>query len=122
MERPTIKFTENYNQKLLCPYFTTVRKHDPEIYEKGRSYVIEFRQFGFLAQCLDLKTITPKAFNDFLCYLDAGMSPTRFHEFMTQVYGAIEGQQFDFLLLHRTGPVMSRTGGPSYLQFQDDCL
>jgi len=108
-DRPVIKFSQNWNGKLYCPHFTTVRLHNPEKYEKGRSYQVEFKQFGFLALCLDLKIIKAGSFNDFIAYLDAGVSATKFRSIMQSMYGPItDDRLFDLLLLQRTGPITPR--------------
>lgn len=116
-ERPVIKFSQNWNGKLYCPHFTTVRLHNPEKYEKGRSYQVEFRQFGFVAHCLDLKTIPAKSFNDFIAYLDAGMSVLKFQSLLKNMYGPIAPDHlFDLLLLNRTGPIIPRNPDSLFAQ------
>ncbi|MBE7439082.1 MAG: hypothetical protein HS115_11545 [Spirochaetales bacterium] len=114
--RTVIKFSTNWNSKLLCPNFTTVRLHNAK-YERGRSYQIEFKQFGFVAHCLDLKTIKASSFNDFISYLDAGMSATKFRSLMQSMYGLItDDRLFDLLLLQRTGPITPRNPDSLFAQ------
>ncbi|MDW8345325.1 MAG: hypothetical protein RML94_00105 [Bacteroidia bacterium] len=70
-----ITFTKNWNQKLQCDYFTTIRRYPKKI---GQTYNIYLQDtFLFEAVVIDCQPITLNQLTHktYLCYLDTGMSP-----------------------------------------------
>jgi hypothetical protein len=69
-----IKFSQNWNNKLDCNYFTTIRLLSKK-YQIGETYeIVENEVTKLNATALDVIAIKTDSLNDFICYLDTGYS------------------------------------------------
>jgi hypothetical protein len=101
-----IKFSFNWNYKLDCGAFTTIRLHNPSKYVVGKLYGIELK--GSLqkhpARILDIRTLYLKDMNEWMTQLDMGYGLDQGRETIRTMYknvvrGNIEQTRFDFMLL-----------------------
>lgn len=79
-----IKFSTNWNNKLDCTYFTTLRISDK--YASKKIILIEFKgkyKVCDLVECRKLNTIL---LNDFMCYLDAGYNRDQTVKILENMY------------------------------------
>ena len=99
----TLDFTYNWNNKLDCPAFTTLRLHNPSRYAVGKTFDVYLKKkFVRQAQIIALKTLTLPQVNEFIARLDSGYDLERFHTLVCTMYKKIpnlDSQPFDLLLL-----------------------
>lgn len=70
---PEIAFTTNWNQKLFCSAFTTIRLQNPKKFVVGRVYKIVLKgKIHSVARCHAIHKIEFNQLTDSLCYLDTG--------------------------------------------------
>lgn len=68
-----LKFGYNWNNKLSSHAFTTLRLHNPNKYQMGRTFdVILKDKFLKRAKIKDIRNIHLNEVNDFVSYLDTG--------------------------------------------------
>lgn len=99
--RKTIKFYKNWNNKLKCQYFTTVRP-DWDYYVKGDEYGIMLNgQFQFIGKILSIRRFYLKDLNDYIAYLDAGMDAVDLTAHIKRMYPAKDftTEKLSFLLI-----------------------
>lgn len=107
MSKDIINFSTNWNNKVACNYFTTIRLKNCKKYEIGKTYEIHL-QGKFLKHALieDIKTIKLADVNEFIGGLDTGYSAHETKEIMKRMYGNkvqdINTQPFYFILLKTT--------------------
>jgi hypothetical protein len=65
-----IKFSTNWNNKLDCNYFTTLRISDK--YANKKIILIEFKGKYRVCDLVECRKLNTLLLNDFMCYLDAG--------------------------------------------------
>ncbi len=98
-----ISFSSNWNNKLQCQSFTTIRLFCPAKYEIGNSYQIFLNgQLVKSATIFDIKNFYLKDISNYISYLDANLSPEEFKLLMIKFYGKkcnIDTQLFSFILL-----------------------
>jgi hypothetical protein len=73
----TTKFTCNWNKKLGCDFFTTLRLHNPEKYLPGNKHKILLQENGVwrdygMAEVVSVRILRLHQFNEFICGLDSG--------------------------------------------------
>ena len=75
MPEPTINFTHNWNSKLFCKCFTTIRLKNDYKYQVGRTYHIQLGGKdigpGVIAAISDFKL---SGLNNFMAQIDTGYS------------------------------------------------
>ncbi|WP_316828097.1 hypothetical protein [Pedobacter miscanthi] len=100
-----INFNENWNGKLLCNCFTTIRLFDVK-YELGGIYDIALKdKVSGPAEIVFLKEITLNQITVAMAYTDIGYSPTQAREMIKQFYPSvpdIENAKFIYIVLKRT--------------------
>ena len=68
-----LKFSYNWNRKLDCNAFTTLRLARPGYYAEGQDYYVKLKeQDRGLATLQRIKTLRLAQLNDFIAYLDTG--------------------------------------------------
>lgn len=86
-----IRFSYNWNNKLSCKAFTTLRLDSPK-YEAGKVYDIYLEEKGkelnYLgrAKCVDKKTMYTTSINDFIAYLDTGYNADECRKIIARMY------------------------------------
>ncbi|WP_026994680.1 hypothetical protein [Flectobacillus major] len=70
---PILNFAQNFNNKLDCPYFTTIRLNTPK-YKIGVVFDIELQDTIIKkAEVLDIRILTLDTLDEWTCLLDAGL-------------------------------------------------
>ena len=69
------KFSVNYNKKINCDYFTTLRLANPYKYKVGVKHKIKLHERGVIrdygtAEIIEVKTIRMHQLNTYICGLD----------------------------------------------------
>lgn len=98
-----INFSYNWNEKLNCNAFTTVRLENHKKYNVGSIYEIHLKN-QLVKKCLiqDIKILKQSQFNQFIAYLDTGYSLGEFHKVIERMYPHIKknpNQKFMLILL-----------------------
>lgn len=101
-----IKFTYNWNNKLGCKAFTTIRLHNPGKYRVGENYEIylkdgnEWKYLG-VAECKAIRTFRKSKINEFVAFLDTGYPSNACHKIISRMYKRLpeEDPQMDLILL-----------------------
>lgn len=105
MDKQRLEFEQNWNNKLNCNSFTTIRLHDP------RKYCIDAVMSVYLkgiwkgdAKVIDVKTISLDQMNNYISLLDLGLCPDKAKEtirslYKKQPYVNWQTQQLDLVLL-----------------------
>lgn len=107
MNNPVINFSHNWNGKLYCKWFTTLRPHNPHAYIVGQRYDIrlEGRDIG-PGTIRDIKLVTLAQITPYMAALDAGMGLAEFKALIYNWYKNRgynwQTQEFDFMLIQQT--------------------
>jgi hypothetical protein len=100
-----INFNENWNGKLLCNCFTTIRLFDDK-YRLGGIYDIALKgKISGPAEIVFLKEINLSQITTAMAYVDIGYSATQAKEMLKQFYQTIpeiENAKFLYIVLKRT--------------------
>ena len=103
-----IIFSTNWNHKLSCKVFSTVRLSNHNRYKLNEVYnIIEKRnastEVRFQAQIIHIMSMMLKEIPEWLCYLDTGYGSTDFYNIVKKIYKNsnidINTCLFDVLLL-----------------------
>lgn len=98
----TIKFSTNWNNKLNCTAFTTLRPANPGKYAVGDKYEIECPKkiASFTAEIMAITIVKLDTLNPFISYLDTGYSVDEVKEILHKMYkGKVE--KFYLILLKK---------------------
>lgn len=102
-----IRFSYNWNNKLNCKFFTTLRRFNQEKYQAGEIYHIILKSrdrwvtdFG-RAVAVDIKTIKGDNLNEFICGLDTGYSVEEAKGILKRMYkqDSVDDMLFNLILL-----------------------
>lgn len=102
-----IRFSYNWNNKLNCKLFTTLRRFNQEKYQAGEIYHIILKNrdrwvtdFG-RAVAVDVKAIKGADLNEFICGLDTGYSVKETKVILCRMYksDSVEKMLFSLILL-----------------------
>ena len=99
----TINFSYNWNNKLDCKSFTTLRLSNRNKYKIGETYSVSIKnQIKKNVVIIDIKTIWLHEINDFIAYLDTGYSKEECINIIKKMYKSVDfkKKQFDFILLN----------------------
>lgn len=102
-----IKFSKNWNNKLDCDYYTTIRVWNPNKYQVNENYEIILNdKIKHVATIVDVKKIFFKDINNWISRLDAGLTEQEFKAMMCKMYQAkatkpMEEIAFAWVLLKR---------------------
>lgn len=102
-----LEFSYNWNNKLDCKVFTTIRIANPKVYKIGEDYKIHLnkssrdRKVLGIAKILDIKTFKAKQLNSFMAYLDTAYSVEQTLKVMERMYqrSNIYELEFYYILL-----------------------
>lgn len=100
MSNLSLHFAQNFNHKLDCEYFTSIRPQR-DIYQVGAEIDI-YCQEHFLKKAIiiiNLKTLTLAELDDWTAFLDAGMNKYELITLLKTFYPETEGLLFNVLLL-----------------------
>ncbi|MGZ3999590.1 MAG: hypothetical protein ACXVIY_03130 [Mucilaginibacter sp.] len=109
--RPVITFSWNWNAKLFCKCFTTIRIHNPGKYVIGRSYDIRLNDHDMGTGII--RTISQfrlDQFNDNMALIDMGMPAAKAKATLLTMYKNKnfnwDTQLFDFILIEQPDKVL----------------
>lgn len=99
-----IKFSTNWNNKLHCQVFTTIRRS--ACYTKGSVWTVVAPKIEpFEVMVLDVKILTKPQMNEWIARLDTGYSLDELLEILFKMYpDAHLKTPFYFILLARVNP------------------
>ncbi len=104
----TLKFQQNYNNKLHNSFFTTIRLDVNNKLKVGDIYEIYDQSTNRIAGHASIKEIKPiklHQINEWMARLDSGMSADQLKQFLLNIYKGkamnLENQEFKFLLMQR---------------------
>lgn len=94
------KFTTNFNGKLLCNTFTTIRLHDSNLNRLGERHTICLRDTDIgIASILSVKIITVDRISEHMAHIDTGHNKAYLLGLLRKFYPDITAAtQFDFIL------------------------
>lgn len=96
-----VKFTTNWNNKLSCRAFTTLRLHNPTKYVVGREFsiLLNGRKMGN-ATLVTKYILKISQLNNYICYLDMGYNLQQTIGIIKKMYPSInlETARFDLCL------------------------
>lgn len=105
---PNIDFSCNWNNKLNCKAFTTIRLFNAKT-KVGNSYNIRLKgEVIKTAIVRDIKTFRLPQLTEYMAYLDTGYSKIETTGIITKIYQSrfadVEAQTFMFILLETETP------------------
>jgi hypothetical protein len=87
----TIEFSTNWNKKLQCNAFTTIRLFNPGKYRVNQVYKIEQKKvFLMQAAIIAIKPFMLHDLNDFMAYLDTGYNANECKLIIQRMYANID--------------------------------
>lgn len=103
----SVIFSHNWNNKLCCNSFTTIRRLNPEKYQEGNVHRVMMKttgpcvkDFGFY-KVQDVKELTFDQIisSEYICYLDTGYSSSEVRKILGNMYkGITGGTKFSYVL------------------------
>lgn len=82
-----IKFSYNWNNKLDCNFFTTIRLYNPIKYQIGHIYDVSLKgEFKKQARLVEMKKIHHDQINAFIAGLDTGYSVEETKKILERMY------------------------------------
>lgn len=103
-----LKFSKNWNNKLHCKVFTTIRLHDDCLYKIGNLFDIDLSinnstlKIGGTVKLINKKTFKLNQLNDFMAYLDTGNPAETVKKKLMEMYKTSnENTLFDYLLFQK---------------------
>lgn len=87
ISNPTIiKFSTNWNNKLSCDYFTTIRLASPK-YQVDKIYIIELKGKALKhVRMIEGRIITMAQMNEWVTRLDTGYDCKKFYDLFNRMY------------------------------------
>lgn len=85
---PTIDFSHNWNNKLMCVCFTTIRLRNDAKYQVGNIYPVTYHKTEQLgtATVVDIKHFKLAQLTEFMARIDTGYSAEKTREIIVQMY------------------------------------
>ena len=99
-----ISFLTNWNNKLQCQVFSTIRLHNPRKYKKGECYNVFLNGLQYPSvECMNVITVTTDKLSDYVCLLDTGYDKKETLAILGKMYPGINmnTQLFDVILLKK---------------------
>lgn len=99
MASKILEFSQNWNGKLYCKHWTTIRLRNNHKYRRGDSYDIYLKdEFLGIAELIGLRYTTRGKLNEFVCYLDTGYDVVSTQNMLGKMYGRDRDKQLGFYL------------------------
>lgn len=104
-----LEFSTNWNKKLNCKCFTTIRLHNPQKYFIGEVYaiILNNKTIGF-AKLKDLRQIKISEITNFMSFLDTGYNAATTQDIIKSIYKTkhlnFETQIFDYCVFEYDNP------------------
>lgn len=82
-----LRFSHNWNHKLLCNYWTTLRLWNAKKYQVGYVYEVYLKdEFLGQAELVSMRRTKASKLNQFVCGLDTGYSVPQTQEILSRMY------------------------------------
>ncbi len=106
MKNERLNFSTNWNGKLFCNYFTTIRLHNPRKYGVGNQYDFHLKEvFMGEVKVIDHKKLTVATISEWIARLDTGYSAEETKNIIRTMYKNIDNFTDDtplsYVLLHK---------------------
>lgn len=87
----TLKFSTNWNNKLNCKCFTTVRLYDPNRHFQYKDFIVELKKGNIyekigIFKVMDIATGLLSEIPSHICYLDTGYGKVEFIKIFENMY------------------------------------
>jgi hypothetical protein len=105
-----LKFSQNWNSKLDCQFFTTIRIQNKK-YSCGNTFdIILNDQYLKTCKIVEIKNFKILQLNDFMSFIDAGMNKIDLYQLLSRFYPKqnINDLEWQFILLQTIIPAPSR--------------
>ena len=102
-----LEFSTNWNNKLDCKCFTTIRIYNPQKHFYGNKFEVFLqKKYKAKVEVLSVGVIKIKDLTDYICYLDTGYSKQETIEILKKMYPRIDfkNQHLTILLLKKIEP------------------
>lgn len=102
-----LEFSTNWNNKLDCKCFTTIRLYNPNKHFRGNQFEISLQnKLKGKAVVLGITKIKIHELNDYICYLDTGYSRNETIEILQKMYPKVDfrNQYLCIILLKKIEP------------------
>lgn len=98
--KSTINFSYNWNHKLSCKAFTTLRLSNRKKYIVGEMYRIVLKE-KLLKYCqiVEIRNIKYSSLNEFVAYIDTGYSLKEVKEILCKMYPKLKNEENTELML-----------------------
>lgn len=86
-----LKFTSNFNGKLGCRHFTTLRRWDETKFQLNYIYEVYLNdELLGTAQLIGIRKTQPSKLNEFVCRLDTGYGVEETQRMISKIYSSHE--------------------------------
>ncbi|OAE94002.1 hypothetical protein [Flavobacterium psychrophilum] len=102
-----LEFSTNWNNKLDCKCFTTIRIYNPTKHFNGNKFEVFLqKKYKAKVEVIALSLIKLNQLSDYVCYLDTGYSKEETIEILKKMYPRIDfkNQHLTILLLKKIEP------------------
>jgi hypothetical protein len=102
-----LEFSTNWDNKLDCKCFTTIRLYNPNKHFRGNQFEISLQnKFKGKATVLGITKAKIHELNDYICYLDTGYSRNETIEILQKMYPKVDfrNQYLCIILLKKIDP------------------
>lgn len=97
-----ITFSYNWNNKLECNCFTTLRLHNPTKYRENEIYRVTHKDRFFYVTIVKINVIKFHQINDFTSHIDTGYSRKECQNIIKKMYKKVSTDTlFDLILLKK---------------------
>lgn len=95
-----IKFSTNWNKKLDCDFFTTIRIFDNSKHFKNNVFEVLLKDHFFAnVQVVDVYRMLVEDLTDYCCYLDTGYNKTETINILKKMYPRLDFTKKYFALI-----------------------
>ena len=106
----TITFSYNWNNKLGCKAFTTIRLYNPNKYKIGETYKINLKKECIGAgKIIAIKNFMLKELNEFIAHIDTGYSKEECEKIIRRMYETkvnLSTVLFSLILIQKVSSLM----------------
>lgn len=93
-----LKFSNNWNNKLECRYFTTLRISKK--FEVNDRVIVTFKNKFKFARIMEVRKIRGQDLNNFICYLDTGYNLEATQSIIIKMYNLNNWSEVNHMYLY----------------------
>lgn len=87
----TLEFATNWNHKLDCDYFTTIRLQNPKKYAKGNEFQVLLHSgkkqvIKGVVEVIEVRNVFLTGLDDYTCMLDTGYNAVETQKLIKTIY------------------------------------